>query len=51
MGKSAVRLHTGRDLARRVITEVIIALAVGAAALYVVAEWPIEVATFIYREM
>lgn len=51
MGKSAIRSYFRGDLMLRVLTELLLALAVGAAGLYVVAEWPIEVATFIYREM
>jgi hypothetical protein len=34
-----------------ILREIAIAAAVGAAALYVIAEWPIRVATFLYREI
>jgi hypothetical protein len=51
MGNGRASADIRRAVIRRILIEIGIALAVGAAALYVVAEWPIEVATFIYREM
>lgn len=51
MAQSTTRPHARRDQVMRILREAAIAFAVGAAGLYVVAEWPIQVATFIYREI
>jgi hypothetical protein len=51
MGQSAFRPHLRRDQVTAFLRELAIAVSVGAAALYVIAEWPIQVSTFIYREI
>lgn len=51
MGKGSSRAHIRREFVIRILKELAIALAIGAAGLYVVVEWPIEIATFIYRDI
>lgn len=51
MDKGAVRSDARHDRFMTILREGAIAIVVGAATLYVIAKWPIAIATFIYREI